>query len=180
MIRDFEVKLNKTSIDFTKQTGTMLSTNMTYSSGDWGTAYIGIELKNEGRVINLEGYSVVVNITRRDRTRIVTDSQVVDSENGLIEILLSREALTVGINHIEIMLIKDGRQLVSPTIPYKVVKTLESEMTNEEVMSSTEFPILVRLIDEVDTLKAEYQGLVQELEASQTDIDDIIGMVGDL
>ena len=177
MSRGYEVKLGRVKIDFTRQTGQTISNSIVFSEGDIGTSLIEVELLNNDKIINLEGYQIAVNIIRKDKTHIVSDCTVLDSSMGLIEIELSVDALIVGVNNIEIVLIKEGRQLTSPPISYRVIDSL---LTGYEVEISNEYPILLTLISDVQNVKTEYENLMVELEVTQGDIDDIMVMVGGL
>lgn len=177
MSRNYEVKLGRVRIDFTRQTGQTISNNIAFSEGDIGTSLIEVEMVNDDKIINLEGYEIVVNIVRKDKTYIVSTCNILDSAMGLIEIELVNDALVAGVNSIEIVLIKEGRQLISPQIPYRVIKNL---LVGQEIESSNEYPLLLTLINDVENVKTGYENLMAELEVSQQDIDDIMAMVGGL
>ena len=172
MVRNFEIKLYDISVDFKRQTGETLPCTITFSQGDIGTSFINANLLNDGKIFNLTGYTVVVNVTKKDRTRVVTESEVIDVEKGKIEIPVSQEMLSVGMNHLEIMLSKEGTQMVSPIIPYRVVKTL-LDGSDTEIPSQSEYPILLSLIKDVQDIKTAYE----TLDINSEDVTDIINMI---
>lgn len=172
MVRNFEIKSYDISVDFKRQTGETLPCTVTFSQGDIGTSFITVNLLNDGKLFNLTGYVVIVNVTKKDRTRVVTESEIIDIENGKIEIPVSQEMLSVGMNHLEIMLTKEGTQMVSPVIPYRVVKTL-LDGSDTEIPTQSEYPILLSLIKDVQDIKKSYESV----DINSTDITDIINMV---
>lgn len=173
MSRGFEVKSHKVVVDFFKQTGEMLSNSATFSQGDIGTSFIEVTLLNNDKAINLTGYTITINVTRKDRTRVVTTSEVLDIENGIIEIPISVEMLRAGVNQLEIILSKSGTHLVSPVIPYRVVKTMLDTSSDLEVMGQSEYPVLLQLVSDVEKLKTSYDAI----QIGANDIEDILNMI---
>lgn len=173
MSRGFEVKSHKVVVDFFKQTGEMLANSATFSQGDIGTSFIEVTLLNNNNPINLTGYTVTINVTRKDRTRVVTTSEVLDVENGIIEIPISIEMLRVGVNQLEIILSKSGTHLVSPVIPYRVVKTMLDSSSDSELASQSEYPVLLQLVSDVEKLKTSYDAI----QIGANDIQDILNMI---
>lgn len=173
MSRGFEVKSHKVVVDFFKQTGEMLANSATFSQGDIGTSFIEVTLLNNSKPINLTGYTVTINVTRKDRTRVVTTSEILDLENGLIEIPISIEMLKVGVNQLEIILSKSGTHLVSPVIPFRVVKTMLDSTSDSEIVSQSEYPVLFELISDVEKIKTSYDAI----QIGANDIQDILNMI---
>lgn len=161
-MRNFATKVNYISIDFTKQTGQVISNNMVYTNGDIGTSFMLVDLVNNGVPIFLVGYEILVNITRGDMTKIVGSCEIIDKSKGKIEIPLLSNMLLAGVNNLEIVLIKEGTQMVSPIISYRVAKTLSGDMEDSDIEASNEYPILITLIDTVNQLK---ENIETELES---------------
>lgn len=172
MPRNFEIKSYNVSVDFKKQTGETLPCSITFSQGDIGTSFITLNLLNDSEVIDLTGYSVVVNVTRKDRTGVVTESEIVDITGGKIEIPVTQPMLSVGMNQFEIVLSKDGTHLVSPIIPYRVVRTLLDGL-DSDVPNQNEYPVLLSLIKDVQDIKTAYE----TLNINSDDVTDIISMI---
>lgn len=173
MSRGFEVKSHKIVVDFFRQTGEMLANSATFSQGDIGTSFIEVSLLNDGKPINLTGYTITVNVTRKDRTRVATSSEILDIESGLIEIPIIQQMLSVGVNQLEIILSKSGTHLVSPIIPYRVVKTMLDDTSDSEIMGQNEYPVLLELISDVNRIKTSYD----DIQIWESDIKDILNMI---
>lgn len=175
-MRNFATKTNHISIDFTKQSGQIISNNIVFTSGDTGSSFILVDLLNNETPINLEGYGIVVNFLRGDIKRIASECNIIDKEKGKIEIPLSQSMLLTGINNLEILLVKENIPMVSPIISYKVVNTLVDYSEGAGITSANEYPILVTLIDDVTSLKnvvVSNTDRVSNLEAQITTSEEI-------
>lgn len=147
-----EIKLHKVTIDITKHTGMLTSTDIVYFTGDINTSVIQVKLLNEDKVVNLDGYDVTATIIRSNRNYLVEKCNTIDVENGVVELILSSSSLASGVNYIELVLMKEGSQIVVPTISYKIVNAF-SDILNSEIINANEYPILTELIDNVNKLE---------------------------
>lgn len=179
-MKNYEIKLGSISVDFSKENDISLYNNLAFSNMDINTAFLEIELLNRGRAINLDGYNIIINIVKENGNKVVTDCDIIDSEKGLIEIALTPQMLSSRHNFLEISLIKDNTQLISPIVRYRTTKSLISEIDSDDIEESNDYVILIGLIETVENLKEDYRAIVEELEVTQNDIDDILEMVGGL
>ncbi|HFH0144163.1 TPA: BppU family phage baseplate upper protein, partial [Clostridioides difficile] len=134
-----------------------------YNENDVKTAYIEAILKNKDEIIDLSEYDrVLVSITKSDGQKVNGECEVVDAENGIVEIELSRQALaSVGINTFQLSLVKEGTLLNTTNLYYRV----EEGMINDDDLTSTdEYGVLLVLISQAEEIIKNNKELTKRVE----------------
>ena len=107
----------------------------------------------DSRIINLEGYSVAVNIKNNEGETLTNGCEIVDAEKGIISIPFTTSALSkVGFNKFEIAIYSKDKQLTSPTFDYRVVDDISSDTGIE---GTNEYSVLLVLISQVQEILSD-------------------------
>lgn len=124
-------------------------TNIYYKEGEVGTSSVKAKLVKKRTPLNLTGCRIIVNIIDAKGSRIVDTANILDAENGIVEILFGQVALNTGISFFELTVMSDEyKTKKSPKIAYRVLDSL----SEDAIIESEKFPILVNLIKDVDEL----------------------------
>ena len=158
---------NRIKIDLTQHMGKYIKTNFVYGMSDCNSSYLELEILNEGKTVNLEDYTVICSIVKSDNKCIFNECNIENTTNGIIEILLTTQALASdGTNYLQLILKNKDVVITSPIITYEVVKTILSE--SEDIIKSTnELPILIDLIDKVNKQHEECINIHNEITNSE-------------
>ena len=154
-----------------------IDTKAIFIKGDKNTSILKTSILKNGVVVNLTGYTVTANIKEGFNDVATTMCAIVDATAGLIEINIPETYVDQqGENTFEITLQKANKIIVSQQYKYTVLDSLgEGDAGGETQMTA-----LQSLIQQVQESKNTVDTIVNELEVTQTDIDDILGMVGGL
>ena len=129
--------------------------NIVYSKDDINTAFIYATLTMGNKIINLEGYSVAVNIRTNECETLTNNCEIIDAEKGIISIPFSTSALSkVGFNKFEVIIYTNDRQIASPTFDYRVVDGIYSD---DAIKGTNEYSVLLVLISQVQEILSEAQ-----------------------
>ncbi|MFN1842464.1 BppU family phage baseplate upper protein [Clostridioides difficile] len=143
---------------------------MIYSENDINTAFINAQLKNNGRIINLSNYDVIASIWKSTGNKVNTPCDIVNAENGEIEVPLTREALkNAGVNPFTISIVNGERSLESPRFYYRVEEAIVSD---DDIENADEFGVLVLLISQVKEVLKDNDILVTRVENLENLIEE--------
>ncbi|EMJ5758584.1 hypothetical protein QCG29_000104 [Clostridioides difficile] len=169
--RDYEVKQYFLEIDFSEyENRKNVVKKMIYSENDINTAFINAQLKNNGRIINLSNYDVIASIWKSTGNKVNTPCDIVNAENGEIEVPLTREALkNAGVNPFTISIVNGERSLESPRFYYRVEEAIVSD---DDIENADEFGVLVLLISQVKEVLKDNDILVTRVENLESLIEE--------
>ncbi|HBF2881934.1 TPA: BppU family phage baseplate upper protein [Clostridioides difficile] len=163
-MKNYEIKNHTIEVDFSNyRINKRLLDYFIYNENDVKTAYIEAILKNKDEIIDLSEYDrVLVSITKSDGQKVNGECEVVDAENGVVEIELSRQALaSVGINTFQLSLVKEGTLLNTTNLYYRV----EEGMINDDDLTSTdEYGVLLVLISQAEEIIKNNKELTKRVE----------------
>ncbi|EOE7167526.1 BppU family phage baseplate upper protein [Clostridioides difficile] len=163
-MKNYEIKNHTIEVDFSNyRINKRLLDYFIYNENDVKTAYIEAILKNKDEIIDLSNYDrVLVSITKSDGFKVNGECEVVDAENGVVEIELSRQALaSVGINTFQLSLVKGGTLINTTNLFYRV----EEGMINDDDLTSTdEYGVLLVLISQAEEIIKNNKELTKRVE----------------
>ncbi|MCC0783647.1 phage tail protein [Clostridioides sp. ES-S-0108-01] len=163
-MKNYEIKNHTIEVDFSNyRINKRLLDYFIYNENDVKTAYIEAILKNKDEIIDLSEYDrVLVSITKSDGFKVNGECEVVDAENGVVEIELSRQALaSVGINTFQLSLVKGGTLINTTNLYYRV----EEGMINDDDLTSTdEYGVLLVLISQAEEIIKNNKELTKRVE----------------
>ena len=157
--------------------GSPIDTKAIFIKGDKNTSVLKAYITQNGLIVNLTGLTVTANIKEGENEIVTIPCDIVDAMAGLIEINLSKSYVDeYGENIFEVALQKEDKIVISQQYKYTVFDSLGEGNAGEE----TQMTALQSLIQQVQESKNTVDVIVNELEVTQSDIDDILGMVGGL
>lgn len=163
-MKNYEIKNHTIEVDFSNyRINKRLLDYFIYNENDVKTAYIEAILKNKDEIIDLSEYDrVLVSITKSDGQKVNGECEVVDAENGVVEIELSRQALaSVGINTFKLSLVKGNTLINTTNLYYRV----EEGMINDDDLTSTdEYGVLLVLISQAEEIIKNNKELTKRVE----------------
>ena len=130
-----------------------------------------------GILVDLTGITVYINATENGKEPVTYPCTILDANNGLVEIRLPNTLVDEEGNvNFEFVLQKNDLVITSCVYSYTIHHSIgEGTAGTEEEIS-----LLRTLIQQVQESKTTVDTIVRELEVTQTDIDEILGMVGGL
>lgn len=154
-----------------------VDTKAIFIKGDKNTSILKVSITQNGRVVNLTGYTITANVKEGANDVATTACTITNATAGLIEINLPETYVDeYGENTFEIALQKGNKVVISQQYKYTVLDSLGEGDAGGE----TQLTALQSLIQQVQESKITVDNIVKELEITQTDIDDILEMVGGL
>lgn len=157
--------------------GSPIDTKAIFIKGDKNTSVLKAYITQNGLIVNLTGLTVTANIKEGENEIVTVPCNIADATAGLIEINLADVYVDeYGENVFEIALQKGDKIILSQQYKYTVLDSLGEGNAGEE----TQMTALQSLIQQVQESKNTVDVIVNELEVTQSDIDDILGMVGGL
>lgn len=157
--------------------GSPVDTKAIFIKGDKNTSILKAYITQNGLIVNLTGFIITANIKEGYNDIITVPCDIADATAGLIEINLADVYVDeYGENVFEIALQKGDKVILSQQYKYTVLDSLGEGNAGEE----TQMTALQSLIQQVQESKNTVDVIVNELEVTQSDIDDILGMVGGL
>ncbi|MDI6369435.1 phage tail protein [Clostridioides difficile] len=163
-MKNYEIKNHTIEVDFSNyRINKRLLDYFIYNENDVKTAYIEAILKNKDEIIDLSEYDrVLVSITKSDGQKVNGECEVVDAENGIVEIELSRQALaSVGINTFQLSLVKDGTLLNTTNLYYRVE---EGMINDDDITSTDEYGVLLVIISQAEEIIKNNKELTKRVE----------------
>lgn len=159
------------------ETSTPIDTKAIFIKGDKNTSILKANLLKNNLPINLTGFTITVNIKEGVNDTVTLPCTIASAPEGLIEINLNSSVVDeYGENTFEISIQKGNNVLVSQLYKYTVLDSLGEG----EIGSETQLTTLQALILQVQEKINSVDSIVEELEITQNDIDDILEMVGGL
>ena len=157
--------------------GSPVDTKAIFIKGDKNTSILKAYITQNGLIVNLTGFIITANIKEGYNDIITVPCDIADATAGLIEINLADVYVDeYGENVFEIALQKGDKVILSQQYKYTVLDSLGEGNAGEE----TQMTALQSLIQQVQESKNTVDAIVNELGITQSDIDDILGMVGGL
>ncbi|MCC0662507.1 BppU family phage baseplate upper protein [Clostridioides sp. ZZV15-6597] len=163
-MKNYEIKNHTIEVDFSNyRINKRLLDYFIYNENDVKTAYIEAILKNKDEIIDLSEYDrVLVSITKSDGQKVNGECEVVDAENGVVEIELSRQALaSVGINTFQLSLVKDGTLINTTNLYYRVE---EGMINDDDITSTDEYGVLLVIIAQAEEIIKNNKELTKRVE----------------
>ena len=153
------------------------SLNIAFYDNDKNSSVILANIKKGGILVDLTGITVYINATENGKEPVTYPCTILDANNGLVEIRLPNTLVDEEGNvNFEFVLQKNDLVITSCVYSYTIHHSIgEGTAGTEEEIS-----LLRTLIQQVQESKTTVDTIVRELEVTQTDIDDILGMVGGL
>ena len=153
------------------------STGAVFVKGDRNSSMLKMNLFFANNPMNLNGYTVTANIKEGCNKTITIPATVESDLDGVVIVNLPSNVVDEeGLNTFELTLQKNDKVIVTHQFSYTVFNSLgEGEIEDEQ-----ELTLLQNLIQQVQQSKNTVDDITQELEINQSDIDDILGMVGGL
>ena len=134
-------------------------TNINYKQGEIGTASIKAKLVKKRTPIDLTGCRIILNIMTEKGEPIVDTATILDEKEGIVEIKFEQVSLNTGISFFELTVMDASYNTKkSPKIAYRVLDSL----SEDAVIESERFPILVNMIKDVDELHTTTTTLINE------------------
>lgn len=154
-----------------------IDTKAIFIKGDKNTSILKAVIYINNVIVNLTGFTITANIKENNNKVTTTACNILDATTGLIEINLPETFVDEqGVNIFEITLQKSDKIIVSQQYKYTVLDSLGEG----DVGSETQMTVLQSLIQQVEESKTIVNNIVKELEVTQSDIDDVLNMVGGL
>lgn len=165
------------SVDLNRFETTATDTKAIFIKGDRNTSILKVTISKDNTPVNLTGYTVSANIKEVSNEIVTMPCTIIDATTGLIEINLPQNYVDEeGESVFELSLQKGDKVIVTQQYKYTVLGSLGEGRAGEE----SQLTLLQSLIQQVQESKTTVDTIVRELEVTQTDIDDILGMVGGL
>lgn len=134
-------------------------TNINYKQGEIGTASIKAKLVKKRVPIDLTGCRIILNIMTEKGEPIIDTATILDAKEGIVEIKFEQVSLNTGISFFELTIMDENYNTKkSPKIAYRVLDSL----SEDAIIESERFPILVNMIREVDELHTTTENLINE------------------
>lgn len=165
------------NVDLSNLMEKVIDSKAVFMQGDRESSVINANIIQNGRPFNLNGYTVSMNIKENSNELETYICEIEDATRGIVKIALPAKYVDeAGICMFELCLQKNNRILLSQTYSYTVLQSLgEGKLGTETQMTA-----LQQLIQQVQNQHTELQNITTELEVTQSDIDDIMNMVGGL
>ncbi|HAU4995933.1 BppU family phage baseplate upper protein [Clostridioides difficile] len=169
-MREYEVKEYFLEIDFSCYETKNVVKKLIYNENDINTAFINIQLKNDGKIINLTDYEVIANIWKNIGNKVQNPCKILNGELGEIEVPLTRQSLKgAGVNPFTISIVNGERSLESPRFYYRVEEAIVSD---DDIENADEFGVLVLLISQVKEVLKDNDILVTRVENLENLIEE--------
>lgn len=165
------------SVDLNSYETSAKDTKAIFIKGDRNTSILKVTISKSNTPVNLTGYTVSANIKEVSNETVTMPCTIIDATTGLIEINLPQNYVDEeGESVFELSLQKGDKVIVTQQYKYTVLGSLGEGTAGEE----SQLTLLQSLIQQVQESKTTVDNITNELEITQGDIDDIIGMVGGL
>ena len=163
------------NVDLSNLTGDVIDSKAVFMQGDRESSIINANIIQDGKAFNLTGYTVTMNIKENSNELETYVCEIEDAESGIVKIALpARYVDETGMCMFELCLQKNNKIILSQTYSYTVLQSLgEGKLGTETQMTA-----LQQLIQQVQNQHVELNNITTELEVTQSDIDDIMNMVG--
>ena len=163
------------NVDLSNLTGDVIDSKAVFMQGDRESSIINANIIQNGKAFDLTGYTVTMNIKENSNELETYVCEVEDATRGVVKIALpARYVDESGMCTFELCLQKGNKIILSQTYSYTVLQSLGEGNYGTE----TQMTALQQLIQQVQNQHTELDNITTELEVTQSDIDDIMSMVG--
>lgn len=162
-------------VDLSNLTGEVIDSKAVFMQGDRESSVINARVIQNGRPFDLTGYIVYMNIKENSNELETYICEIEDAVKGIVKIALpARYVDETGMCMFELCLQKGNKIILSQTYSYTVLQSLGEGNYGTD----TQMTALQQLIQQVQNQHTELDNITTELEVTQSDIDDIMSMVG--
>lgn len=168
---EFEIHLDRFSGE------SPIDTKAKFIKGDKNTSILRARINKYGLPLDLTDCTVTANIKESHNDVVSCNVTIIEADKGYVEINLPSTIVDEqGENLFEICIQKDNKVTISEMYKYTVLDSLGEG----DIGSETELTTLQSLIQQVQNQYTELNNITTELDVTQSDIDDIMNMVGGL
>ena len=162
-------------VDLSNLTGEVIDSKAVFMQGDRESSVINARVIQNGKPFDLTGYIVYMNIKENSNELETYICEIEDAVKGIVKIALpARYVDETGMCMFELCLQKGNKIILSQTYSYTVLQSLGEGNYGTD----TQMTALQQLIQQVQNHHTELESITTELEVTQSDIDDIMSMVG--
>ena len=162
-------------VDLSNLTGEVIDSKAVFMQGDRESSVINARVIQNGKPFDLTGYIVYMNIKENSNELETYICEIEDAVKGIVKIALpARYVDESGMCTFELCLQKGNKIILSQTYSYTVLQSLGEGNYGTD----TQMTALQQLIQQVQNQHTELDNITTELEVTQSDIDDIMSMVG--
>ena len=162
-------------VDLSNLTGEVIDSKAVFMQGDRESSVINARVIQNGKPFDLTGYIVYMNIKENSNELETYICEIEDAVKGIVKIALpARYVDETGMCMFELCLQKGNKIILSQTYSYTVLQSLGEGNYGTD----TQMTALQQLIQQVQNQHTELDSITTELEVTQSDIDDIMSMVG--
>ena len=164
-------------VDLSNISEEVKDTKAIFVKGDRQSSILKALVVKNNKPFNLNGFTATMNIIENGN-EVETYACIVESiEDGIVLVELPPQYVDEeGICTFELSLQKGDKVILSQKYSYTVLSSIGEGNPGTEVQMTA----LQSLIQQVQESKSTVDTIVNELEVTQSDIDDIIGMIGGL
>ena len=163
------------NVDLSNLTGDIIDSKAVFMQGDRESSVINARVIQNGKPFDLTGYIVYMNIKENSNELETYICEIEDAVRGVVKIALpARYVDETGMCMFELCLQKGNKIILSQTYSYTVLQSLGEGNYGTD----TQMTALQQLIQQVQNQHTELDNITTELEVTQSDIDDIMSMVG--
>lgn len=164
-------------VDLSNISEEVKDTKAVFVKGDRQSSILKALVVKNNKPFNLNGFTATMNIMENGN-EVETYACTVESiEDGIVLVELPPQYVDEeGICTFELSLQKGDKVILSQKYSYTVLSSIGEGNPGTEVQMTA----LQSLIQQVQESKSTVDTIVNELEVTQSDIDDIIGMIGGL
>lgn len=164
-------------VDLSNISEEVKDTKAVFIKGDRQSSILKALVVKNNKPFNLNGFTVTMNIIENSN-EVETYACMVESiEDGIVLVELPPQYVDEeGVCTFELSLQKGDKVILSQKYSYAVLSSIGEGNPGTEVQMTA----LQSLIQQVQESKNTVDTIVNELEITQSDIDDILGMVGGL
>lgn len=164
-------------VDLSNISEEVKDTKAIFVKGDRQSSILKALVIKNNKPFNLNGFTATMNIIENGN-EVETYACIVESiEDGIVLVELPPQYVDEeGICTFELSLQKGDKVILSQKYSYTVLSSIGEGNPGTEVQMTA----LQSLIQQVQESKSTVDTIVNELEVTQSDIDDIIGMIGGL
>ena len=162
-------------VDLSNLTGEVIDSKAVFMQGDRESSVINARVIQNGKPFDLTGYIVYMNIKENSNELETYICEIEDAVKGIVKIALpARYVDETGMCMFELCIKKGNKIILSQTYSYTVLQSLGEGNYGTD----TQMTALQQLIQQVQNQHTELDNITTELEVTQSDIDDIMSMVG--
>lgn len=164
-------------VDLDETTSVIKALNIAFFDNDRNSSTILANIKKGGRIVDLTGVTVSINAQENSNQSVTYPCSILNASEGLVQINLPNSLVDEeGSVNFEFVLQKNDLVITSCIYSYVIYNSIGEGNAGTEIEQS----MLQSLIQQVQESKTTVDNITTELEVTQTDIDEILAMVGGL